>query len=168
MTAFHPVLPINGVVLNFGFRAGSGRSRPLIEPGKSTLLGHSAFAPGTALPAPERTLPRHHEPAQWTRDLRAAAERVVPFYNQRGMAEQWIKEGKGAIKWTRLSCRSFAANALRLQLHVLAYNLGNFIRMLAIPKGGGAVVTDQPAREADQDRCQGRQPWPLRSQKSCR
>ena len=23
--------------------------------------------------------------------------------------EQWIKEGKGAIRWTRLSCRSFAA-----------------------------------------------------------
>jgi len=53
------------------------------------------------------------------------------------MAEQWIKEGKGAIKWTRLSCRSFAANALRLQLHVLGYNLGNFIRMLAIPKAAG-------------------------------
>jgi len=28
-------------------------------------------------------------------------------------------------------------------------------------QGGGAAVTDQPAREADQDRCQGRQPWPL-------
>jgi hypothetical protein len=46
----------------------------------------------------------------------------------------WIKEGKGAIKWTRLSCRSFAANAVRLQLHALAYNLGNFLRTLALPK----------------------------------
>jgi hypothetical protein len=34
------------------------------------------------------------------------AERVVAFYNQRGTAEQWIKEGKGAVKCTRLSCRS--------------------------------------------------------------
>jgi hypothetical protein len=34
------------------------------------------------------------------------AERVVAFYNKRGTAEQWIKEGKGAIKWTRLSCRT--------------------------------------------------------------
>ena len=42
--------------------------------------------------------------------------------------------GKGAIKWTRLSCRSFAANAVRLQLHALAYNLGNFMRTLAMPK----------------------------------
>ena len=44
------------------------------------------------------------------------------------------KEGKGAIKWTRLSCRSFAANAVRLQLHALAYNLGNFLRTLATPE----------------------------------
>ena len=62
------------------------------------------------------------------------AERLVAFYNQRGTAEQWIKEGKGAIKWTRLSCRTFAANTVRLQLHALAYNLGNFIRTLALPK----------------------------------
>ena len=61
------------------------------------------------------------------------AENVVAFYNKRGTCEQWIKEGKGAIKWTRLSCRSFAANAVRLQLHALAYNLGNFLRTLATP-----------------------------------
>ena len=67
-------------------------------------------------------------------NLARPAERVVAFYNQRGTAEQWIKEGKNAIKWTRLSCRTFAANAVRLQLHALAYNLGNFMRTLAIPK----------------------------------
>ena len=67
-------------------------------------------------------------------NLARSAERVVAFYNQRGTAEQWVKEGKGAIKWTRLSCRSFVANAVRLQLHALAYNLGNFMRTLAMPK----------------------------------
>jgi hypothetical protein len=67
-------------------------------------------------------------------NLARPADRVVAFYNQRGIAEQWIKEGKGAIKWTRLSCRTFAANAVRLQLHALAYNLGNFMRTLAMPK----------------------------------
>jgi hypothetical protein len=51
-----------------------------------------------------------------------------------GTCEQYIKEGKNAIKWTRLSCRTFAANAVRLQLHALAYNLGNFMRTLAMPK----------------------------------
>ena len=61
------------------------------------------------------------------------AERVVTFYNQRGTAEQWIKEGKNAVAWTRLSCHRFAANAVRLQLHALAYNMANFLRTLALP-----------------------------------
>jgi hypothetical protein len=55
-------------------------------------------------------------------------------YNQRGTCEQYIKEGKNAIKRTRLSCRTFAANAVRLQLHALACHLGNFMRTLAIPE----------------------------------
>jgi len=62
------------------------------------------------------------------------AENVVAFYNKRGTCEQWINEGKGAIKWTRLSCRAFTANAVRIQLHALAYNLGNFLRTLATPQ----------------------------------
>ena len=62
-------------------------------------------------------------------------ERVLAFYNQRGTAEQHIKEGKHALKWTRLSCMRFAANAVRLQLHALAYNLANFLRTLATPEG---------------------------------
>ncbi|MCH7778742.1 MAG: IS1380 family transposase [Gemmatimonadetes bacterium] len=67
-------------------------------------------------------------------NLSRPAERVVTFYNQRGKAEQYIKEGKYAIKWTRLSCRKFRNNEVRLQLHALAYNLGNFMRTLALPK----------------------------------
>jgi hypothetical protein len=67
-------------------------------------------------------------------NLARSAEGVVVFYNQRGTCEQYIKEGKNAIKWTRLSCRMFAANAVRLQLHALAYNIGNFMRTLATPR----------------------------------
>ncbi len=48
--------------------------------------------------------------------------------------EQHIKEGKNAIKWTRLSCLKFRDNAVRLQLHALTYNLANFMRTLALPK----------------------------------
>src|SRR5271156_2886018 len=66
-------------------------------------------------------------------NLARPAERVVAFYNHRGTAEQWIKEGKNAVKWTRLSCRTMAANAVRLQLHALAYNMANFLRTLALP-----------------------------------
>ncbi|MCZ6743498.1 MAG: IS1380 family transposase, partial [Alphaproteobacteria bacterium] len=56
-------------------------------------------------------------------NLSRPAERVVAFYNHRGTAEQYIMEGKTAIKWTRLSCRGFRNNEVRLQLHTLAYNL---------------------------------------------
>ena len=61
------------------------------------------------------------------------SKKVVKFYNGRGTAEQWIKEGKYAVKWTRLSCRNFRDNQARLQLFALAYNLGNFLRRLALP-----------------------------------
>ena len=66
-------------------------------------------------------------------NLSRPAERVTKFYNGRGMAEQHIKEGKHAINWTRLSCHGFRNNEVRLQLHALAYNLGNFLRTLALP-----------------------------------
>src|SRR5207247_3437095 len=59
---------------------------------------------------------------------------VVRFYNKRGTAEQWIKEGKQAAHWTRLSCHRFRANEVRLQLSVLAYNLGNLWRRLVLPR----------------------------------
>ncbi len=67
-------------------------------------------------------------------NLRWKSSNVVKFYNKRGTAEQWIKEGKYALKWTRLSCHDFVDNQVRLQLFALAYNLGNFLRRLALPK----------------------------------
>ena len=60
-------------------------------------------------------------------------EEVFAFYNQRGTAEQHIKEGKIALKWTRLSCRTMAQNEVRLQLHALAYNLGMFLSSADLP-----------------------------------
>src|SRR3954452_2462779 len=66
-------------------------------------------------------------------NLTRPAERVSKFYNGRGTAERWIKEGKLALRWTRLSCRALRDNAVRLQLFALAYNLANFLRSLAPP-----------------------------------
>lgn len=67
-------------------------------------------------------------------NLKGSAKRVTAFYNRRGLAEQWIREGKYALNWTRLSCQRFKDNQARLQLFVLAYNLGNFLRRLALPR----------------------------------
>src|SRR5436190_17630361 len=109
--------------LNGEAPAHSGRqSRPGHDRHRKSLL-HGASRPSGSTPAMRRG--------------RAAASPPtgVPLQTfLRGWFEQWIKEGKGAIKWTRLSCRTFAANAVRLQLHALAYNLGNFLRTLATPE----------------------------------
>ena len=60
---------------------------------------------------------------------------IVRFYNGRGTAEQWIKEGKYALNWTRLSCHKFVANQVRLELFIMAYNLPpNFLRRLVLPE----------------------------------
>jgi hypothetical protein len=83
---------------------------------------------------------------------------VTRFYNERGTAEQWIKEGKYALNWTRLSCHRFVANQVRLALFVLAYNLGNFLRRLGLPKAikdhNGAALARQTASIATDGPCQ--------------
>src|SRR5262245_30217827 len=86
-------------------------------------------------------------------------QRVVAFYNKRGTAEQWIKEGKDAIKWTRLSCRTFAANAVRtscarLQPRQLPTHVGD-------AGADQGLVADESEGKADQDRREGREPRPL-------
>jgi len=65
--------------------------------------------------------------------LAASSRAVVRFYNKRGTAEQWIKESKQAVAMTRLSCHRFRANEVRLWLSLIAYNLGNLWRRLALP-----------------------------------
>jgi len=67
-------------------------------------------------------------------NLETPSRAAVRFYNKRGTAEQWIKEGKQAVKMTRLSCHRFRSNQVRLALSLLAYNLGNLWRRLALPK----------------------------------
>ncbi len=67
-------------------------------------------------------------------NLKADSRDVVRFYNKRGTAEQWIKEGKQAVKMTRLSCHRFRSNEVRLWLSVIAYNLGNLWRRLALSR----------------------------------
>ena len=68
-------------------------------------------------------------------NLETPSRAVVRFYNKRGTAEQWIKEGKQAVKMTRLSCHRFRSNQVRLALSLLAYNLGNLWRRLGLPRG---------------------------------
>jgi hypothetical protein len=82
-------------------------------------------------------------------------------YCARGRAEQWIKEGKLALRWTRLSCRTFRDNAVRLQLFALAYNLANFLRSLVLPTRWRSGRS-RPCARSGQDRRPDRAPRALR------
>ena len=128
-------LPANQVLQN---RIGYLLKRPVGRPPNEVRRYYANFS----YQAGSWTKPRRVVAKEWhpprvgfiVTNMSRPAERVVAFYNKRCTCEQWIKEGKSAIKWTRLSCRTFAANAVRLQLHALAYNLGNFLRTLAMPE----------------------------------
>ena len=108
---------------SFSYQAGSWNK-------KRRVVAKVEWHPGELVP--RVGLDRFHRSS--VTNLSRPTKRVVAFYNHRGTAEQHIKEGKNAINWTRLSCRKFRNNAVRLQLHALAYNLGNFMRTLALPK----------------------------------
>ena len=79
-------------------------------------------------------------------NLETDSRAVVRFYNKRGTDEQWIKEGKQAVKITRLSCHRFRSNEVRLWLSLTSYNLGNLWRRLVLPLrvGNGPLTSLQP------------------------
>jgi hypothetical protein len=52
--------------------------------------------------------------------LETDSRAVARSYNKRGTAEQWIKEGKQAVKMTRLNCHRFRLNEVRLWLSLIA------------------------------------------------
>jgi Transposase DDE domain group 1 len=62
------------------------------------------------------------------------ASEVFSFYNDRGECENRIEEFKNGFRADRLSCHRFLANAFRLLLHGIAYNLVNLFRLLQLPQ----------------------------------
>ena len=118
------------------------RKRPVGRPPKKPIVYLTSFAyQAASWHCPRRVVAKveWHQGELFPRigfivtNLRWDAANVVRFYNRRGTAEQAIKEGKVALNWTRLSCHDFDDNQVRLQLFVLAYNLANFLRRLALP-----------------------------------
>jgi hypothetical protein len=116
-------------------------TRPRGRPSHAPLVRHrSLHYQAASWDRPRRVIAKveHHLGALFPRvgfivTTLTGTNRAVHFYNQRGMAEQWIKEGKEATHWTRLSCHRFRANEVRLLLGVMAYNLGNLLRRLVLP-----------------------------------
>jgi hypothetical protein len=117
--------------------------RPVGRPGQKPLVEYKGFLYQAASWKTARRVVakvEHHAGELFPRvgfivtNLALPSRAVVRFYNKRGTAEQWIKEGKQAVKMTRLSCHRFRSNEVRLWLTILAYNLGNLWRRLVLPQ----------------------------------
>jgi Transposase DDE domain group 1 len=116
--------------------------RPVGRPSQKSLVEYKGFLyQAASWKAARRVVAKvEHHAGEW---FRAGLHRYEPesaesggmrFYNKRGAAEQWLKEGKQAVKMTRLSCHCFSCNEARLALSLLAYNLGNVWRWLPLPQ----------------------------------
>ena len=126
------------------FGLGINLFRPPGRPSRKPLVRYKSFRyKAASWSKPRRIVAKvEHHPGELfplgigfiVTNLTLPSRSVVRFYNQRGTAEQWIKEGKQATHWTRLSCHRFRANEVRLQLSVLPYNLGNLWRRLVLPR----------------------------------
>jgi hypothetical protein len=119
------------------------RPRPAGRPSKMPLVEYKGFLYRAASWKTARRVVakvEHHPGELFPRvgfivtNLSLPSRAVVRFYNKRGTAEQWIKEGKQAVKMTRLSCHRFRSNEVRLGLSVIAYNLGNLWRRFVLPQ----------------------------------
>ncbi len=89
---------------SFFYKAGSwGHARRIVAKGEYTALGSNVRFVVTNRPG--------------------SAEAVFAWYEQRGQAENFIKELKRDVDADRLSCSAYRANAFRLQLHAITYNL---------------------------------------------
>ena len=117
--------------------------RPVGRPGKKPLIKYKSFHYQAASWKKARrvVVKIEHHPGEFfprvgyiVTSLNWINKRIVKFYNKRGTCEQWIKEGKYALNWTRLSCQKFMENEVRLKLFIMAYNLGNIFRTLVLPE----------------------------------
>ena len=134
--------------------------RPVGRPNRKPLVRYKSFLYRAASWSKARMVVakvEHHAGELFPRDnfivtnLTLPSRSVVRFYNKRGAAEQWIKEGQQATHWTRLSCHPFRANEVRLQLSVLAYNLGNPWRRLVLPPANQELVADELTAAVSED-----------------
>ena len=118
-------------------------TRPVGRPSVKPLVEYKGFLYQAASWGKARRVVakvEHHQGELFPRvgfivtNLTLPSRAVVRFYNKRGTAEQWIQEGKQAVKMTRLSCHRFRSNEVRLWLTIIAYNLGNLWRRLVLPQ----------------------------------
>jgi len=75
----------------------------------------------------------HAVASNWPIEEKSALE-VLAWHNQRGQAENFLKELKGGLGLDRMPCGQFEANAVFFRIGVIAYNLFLGFKRLACPE----------------------------------
>src|ERR1035437_9088594 len=85
-------------------------------------------------------------------NLEAPSRAVVRFYNMRGTAEQWIKEGKQAVKMTRPSCHRLPVELGAAVAERDRIQLGQPVAAAGAAEGNRNMVIDQFAAAVGENR----------------
>ena len=67
-------------------------------------------------------------------NMKLPLQDIIRLYCQRGVMENFIKEGKSGFDFGAVSSATMEVNANRLALHMLAYNLFNWFRRMVLPE----------------------------------
>ena len=135
--------------------------RPPGRPGKKPLVEYKGFLYQAASWKTDRRVVAkvEHHPRELFRrvgfivtNLTLPSRAVVRFYNKRGRAEQWIKEGKQAVKMTRLSCHRFRSNEVRLWLTIIALSSRQPVAAAGAAAADREVVVDELAAATGENR----------------
>ena len=67
-------------------------------------------------------------------NLELDPEDIIRIYRNRGHMENFIKEAKNGFACEKMSSTNFAANEVKLQIAMLAYNFNNWFRRVCLPE----------------------------------
>ena len=144
--------------------------RPPGRPGRKPLVRYKSFRyQARSWSKPRRIVAKveHHLGELFPRvgfivtNMSLPSRSVVRFYNKRGTAEQWIKEGKQATHWTRLSCHRFRANESATATERAGLQPGQLVAAAWAAAQDQELVADELATAADEDRRSAGQARPV-------
>lgn len=75
-------------------------------------------------------------------NMDSCPEDLIRFYCKRGQMENFIKEGKNGFDFGAVSSHSEIVNANRFQVRILAYNIFNWFKRLALPEEFRKLLVD--------------------------
>jgi hypothetical protein len=131
MRAVHAISKDNGVKIDDRVWVSELTYQPVKWPhGYRFVVIREEIPSGSQMTLLDDTVYRYHVIAT---NRTEAAEELVPFHLQRAVMENFIRETKYGLSLDRFPCQEFHANGAYLSIGMLAYNIVNWLKRLALP-----------------------------------